>query len=452
MKISDILKITGGKLLAGGRGGDINLSKVSTDSRAIKPGEFFIGVSGPNYCGSLFAKDAFKKGAIGAIIERVDFSVECAGKILIRVKNAVKAMQDIASAHRAKFKIPVICVTGSNGKTTVKEMIAEVLSSRYRVLKNEGTKNNHIGVSQTLLKLKKNHQICVLELGTNHRGEIKALSRIAQPTFAVITNISPSHLEYLIDLDGVCREKMHMLDALNTGEVALINGDDPMLAKVKPGRFKLLRYGFGSSNDFRATDVSTAGFRLKFRVNGAEEYSLKLLGAHNIHNSLAAITVARQFNVNVRAVRKVLLNFKPASMRLYPLRVNGISFINDSYNSNPASMEAALEAISAYPAQAKWIVSGDMLELGRGAARLHRIAGELIAGSAATGLLTFGKLSRHTLSGASARGMEKKNLRHCLTHDEIADTLNKIVRAGDIVLIKGSRAMKMEKVIERMKG
>lgn len=452
MKINEILKITGGKLLTGGRGVDIDLSKVSTDSRAIIPGEFFIGVSGPNYCGSLFAKDAFKKGAIGAMVERAGLSVECAGKILITVKDAVKAMQDIASAHRAKFSIPVICVTGSNGKTTVKEMIAEVLSSEYRVLKNEGTKNNHIGVPQTLLKLKKDYQICVLELGTNHSGEIKELSRITRPTIAVITNIGPSHLEYFVDLDGVCREKMHILDALKAGAAALINGDDPMLAKIRPGRFKLLRYGFGSSNDFRATDVSAAGFRLKFRVNGQEEYSLKLLGAHNIHNSLAAIAVARRFNVNVCAVRKALLNFKPAFMRLDPLRVNGIYLINDSYNSNPASMAAALEAISAYSARAKWIVSGDMLELGKGAARFHRIAGELIAGSCATGLLTFGKLSRHTLSGASARGMDRKNLWHCATHDEIADTLKRIARSGDIVLIKGSRAMKMEKVIERMKG
>ncbi|MBU1038599.1 MAG: UDP-N-acetylmuramoyl-tripeptide--D-alanyl-D-alanine ligase [Candidatus Omnitrophica bacterium] len=452
MKISEILKITGGKLLTGARGVDIDLSKVSTDSRDIKRGEFFIGVRGPNYCGSLFAKDALKKGAIGAIVEPRDHSIECAGKILIRVKDALKAMQDIAAAHRAKFGIPVICVTGSNGKTTVKEMIADVLSSEYRVLKNEGTKNNHIGVPQTLLKLKSGHQICVLELGANHSGEIKTLSRIARPTVAVITNIGPSHLEYFVDLAGVCREKTRILDALKAGEAALINGDDPMLTKVRPGRFKLLRYGFDSCNDFRASDVSTAGFSLKFTVNGAEEYSLNLLGAHNIHNSLAAIAVARRFNVNARSIRKALLNFKPACMRLDHLRLKGISFINDSYNSNPASMGAALEAISAYPARAKWIVSGDMLELGRGAAHLHHIAGEHIAGSAVTGLLTFGKLSRHTLSGASARGMERKNLWHCATHDEIADTLKRIARSGDIVLIKGSRAMKMEKVIERMKG
>ncbi|MFH1189326.1 MAG: UDP-N-acetylmuramoyl-tripeptide--D-alanyl-D-alanine ligase [Candidatus Omnitrophota bacterium] len=278
------------------------------------------------------------------------------------------------------------------------------------------------------------------------------VSRIAAPTFAVITNVGPSHLEHFGDMDGVCREKTSILKCLKPGNIALVNGDDPMLAKIKPGRFRLLRYGLGKGNDIRASKVSIKGSRMKFAVNGAETYSLKLLGAHNIHNALAAIAVARHFNVSPGAIRKSLLNYRPVSMRLDPLKVNGISIINDSYNSNPASMKAALEAVSACPARAKWIVSGDMLELGSGAARLHRAAGRLIADSEAEGLLTFGELSRHTLSGASARGMEGDRLWHCETHGQIADTLKRIARSGDVVLIKGSRAMKMERVIERMKG
>lgn len=452
MKIKEILKITLGKLLAGERDADIDLSKVSTDSRTIKKGEFFIALSGPNYCGSLFLKDAFKKGAVGAIVESADISAEDTDKILIKVKDAVKALQDIAALHRAKFRIPVICITGSNGKTTVKEMIAAVLSEKYSVLKNEGTKNNHIGVPQTLLKLKKEHEMCVLEFGTNHKGEIEALSRLARPTLGVITNIGPSHLEYLSDLEGVYKEKRHILNSLGKGAVAVINGDDPLLARIKPGRFKVLRYGLGGSNDFRASDISARGLKLKFRVNGGREYILKLLGIHNVHNALAAITVASRFRVGYDMARRALLNFKPAFMRLDPLRVNGIFIINDSYNSNPASMKTALDAICAYQAGAKWIVSGDMLELGREAVHFHRMAGKLIADSAAAGLFTLGKLSKHTLSGAFASGMEKKNLRHCGTHNEIADILKTVARSGDIVLIKGSRGMKMEKVIERLKG
>ncbi|MFH1189325.1 MAG: Mur ligase family protein [Candidatus Omnitrophota bacterium] len=181
MKISEILKITGGELLAGKRDADIDLSKVSTDSRSINRGEFFIALSGPNHCGSLFVKAAYKKGAIGAIVERADPSMKRPGKVLIRVKDAVKALQDISASHRAGFDIPVICVTGSNGKTTVKEMIAGALSPKYRVLKNEGTKNNHIGVPQTLLKLKAGHRICVLEFGANHAGEIAAYRASPRP-------------------------------------------------------------------------------------------------------------------------------------------------------------------------------------------------------------------------------------------------------------------------------
>lgn len=452
MKVSEILKITLGKLLAGERDTDIDLSKVSTDSRIIKRGEFFIALSGPNYCGSLFLKDAFKKGAAGAIVERSDISAGDTGKILIKVKDAAKALQDIAASHRARFRIPVICVTGSNGKTTVKDMIAAVLSGEYNVLKSEGTKNNHVGVPQTLLKLKKEHQICVLEFGTNHKGEIEALSRIAAPTLAVITNIGPSHLEYFTDIDGVYKEKRHILDSLGKGDIAVINGDDPLLAGIRSGRFKVLRYGLGRSNDFRASDISVKGPKLKFRSSDGREYILKLLGIHNVHNALAAIAIASQFKIGPDAVKRALLNFKPASMRLDPISLNGIFIINDSYNSNPASMKTALDAICAYQEGSKWIVSGDMLELGPEAAHFHRIAGKLIADSAAAGLFTFGKLSRHTLSGAFAGGMEKKNLRHCDTHNEIADMLKTVARAGDVVLIKGSRGMKMEKVIERLKG
>ncbi|MCX5677714.1 MAG: UDP-N-acetylmuramoyl-tripeptide--D-alanyl-D-alanine ligase [Candidatus Omnitrophica bacterium] len=452
MKVSEILKITDGKLLAGKRDTDIDLSKVSTDSRIIKRGEFFIALSGPNYCGSLFLKDAFKKGALGAIVESSDISAIDTDKILIRVKDSARALQDIALAHRAKFNIPVICITGSNGKTTVKDMIAAVLSGKYNVLKNEGTKNNHIGVPQTLLKLKKEHDICVLEFGTNHKGEIEALSRIAGPTLAVITNIGPSHLEYFANLDGVYKEKRRLLDSLGKGGIAVINGDDPLLARIKSGRFKVLRYGLRRSNDLRASDISAKGLELKFRVNNGREYLLKLLGMHNVHNALAAIAVASQFKVGPDAIKRALSNFKPASMRLDPLNVNGIFVINDSYNSNPASMKTALDAIRAYNGGSKWIVSGDMLELGPEAAHFHRMAGKLIANSAATGLFTFGKLSRHTLSGAFASGMEKKSLRHCGTHDEIADILKTVAREGDVVLVKGSRGMRMEKVIERLKG
>lgn len=438
--------------MSGNAASDIDLSTVSTDSRAIKKGEFFLALNGPNFRGSDFLEDAFRKGAAGAIVESAALLAKYKNKIVISVEDTTKALQDIAASNRAKFKIPVICVTGSNGKTTVKDMIAAVLAARYNLLKNEGTKNNHIGVPQTLLKLKKEHELCVLELGTNHRGEIKALSAVAKPTVAVVTNIGPSHLEYLIDLDGVYEEKKQLLESLKSGGVAVVNGDDPFLSKANLKRRKVLRYGLKKSNDFRAEDICADAESIRFRVNGRAEFELKLLGAHNVCNALAAIAVASIFNVNARAAKRALLRFKPASMRLDPLNVKGISVINDSYNSNPLSMKTALEAIGACQARAKWVVSGDMLELGGEAVRFHEMAGELVAMSGANGLITFGKFSRHTLSGASACGMNRDNLWHCDTHEEIAKVLKRVTRAGDIVLIKGSRGMKMERVIEKMKG
>ena len=452
MKVSEIIKITGGKLLAGERDAGIDLSNVSTDSRAIKRGEFFIALSGPNFRGSDFLRDAFRKGAAGAIIEGAAVCPEKTGRILISVDDSARALQSIAASHRAKFDIPVICVTGSNGKTTVKEMIAAVLSEKYNVLKNEGTKNNHIGVPLTLLKLKKGHEIGVIELGTNHSGEIRALAAIAKPTTAVITNIGPSHLEYFVDLDGVYREKRQILDSLGNGALVVINGDDPLLRKIRSVRFRVLRYGLGRSNDFRASVINVDSHGSRFMVNDDVECHLNLLGEHNVINALAAIAVASQFNMSVRAAARALADIKPPSMRLDPLTVNGISVVNDSYNSNPASMETALEAVSACRARARWVVSGDMLELGRSSARLHRKVGKLIADSDAAGLLTFGELSKHTLSGALAGGMDRDKLWHCSSHDEIAKILKRVALSGDVVLIKGSRAMKMEEVIERLKG
>ena len=450
MKIKEILKITGGKLLSGPSGSDIDLAKISTDSRAIKGGEFFLALSGPNFCGSDFAPEALGKGASGAIVERA--IVASKDKIIIKVKDTTKALQEIAAAHRLKSKIPVICVTGSNGKTTVKDMVAAVLSTKYNVLKNEGTKNNKIGLSQTLLKLKPEHDMCVLELGTNHKGEIKALAGLAKPTVAVLTNIGASHLEFLIDLEGVYKEKAQLLDSLKPGGVAVVNGDDPFLADIKIRRRKVLRYGLKKTNDFIAEDIRANADRIRFRLNGRTECELKLLGAHNVCNALAATAVGSIFNVGVPLAKKALIRFKPAFMRLNTLNLRGLAIINDSYNSNPSSMRTALEAIGAWPDASKWVVSGDMLELGREAVRFHAMAGELVAMSGASGLLTLGELSRHTLSGASACGMSKESLWHCDTHDEIAKILRKVTKAGDIVLVKGSRGMKMERVIERLKG
>ncbi len=449
MKVADILKITDGKLLSGAPGQDVDLSTVSTDSREIKKGEFFLALSGPFFCGTDYAAAAFGKGASGALVER---PIMAGGKRkpVILVKDSTKALQAIAAWHRAKFPIPIVCITGSNGKTTTKDMASHILSAKYNVLKNEGTRNNHIGVPQTLLKLGKSHDVCVLELGTNHKGEIRALAAIARPDIAVITNIGPSHLEFLGDLEGVYNEKRQLLDLLGARGLAVLNGDDEFLLNIDGP--KAVTYGLSASNDLAADILSVDRDRIAFSVNGRAEFRLNLLGTHNVYNALAAIAVASILGVGMKAAREALAGYRPSSMRLGRLTVNGLEIINDSYNSNPLSMRMALEAIRQYPARARWVVSGDMLELGSDAPRFHEMVGKLIAASAVEGLVTFGELSKHTLSAAMRGGMDARSLWHCASHDEIAGILKRVTKEGDIVLVKGSRSMKMESVIEKLQS
>lgn len=456
MKIRAIVRATKGVLAAGDPSRDIDLRRIASDTRTFRRGDVFLAISGKNFDGNAFTEEAFRKGASGAIVTRA-----CAvppGTFLIIVRDAVKALQDIASCHRSRFSLPVIAVTGSNGKTTVKEMIAAVLSPRYTVLRNEGTKNNHIGVPQTLLRLTREHTACVLELGTNHHGEIRALARIVRPTVAVITNIGPSHLEFLKDLAGVAREKKQICSSFDrrARPVAVVNGDDPFLATMRGGRYTVRTFGFGAGNDIRGRIVyrkrSRGSAMTRFSVNEKMTFETGLLGDHAVGNALAAIAVGLHCRVAPAAMRRALLRFRPAAMRLDLARVRGFRVINDSYNSNPLSMARALDVVREFPASARWVVSADMLELGGRGRGFHRDIGLLAARSGIDGLITYGALSRHTLAGARAGGMPDGALWHCASHDEIVRLLKKFVRAGDVVLLKGSRSMRMEEVLKKMRG
>jgi len=476
VKIKEILKVTAGKLISGSPETEIDPARISIDSRIIKKGEFFLPIKGVNFNGEDFVEFAFKNGAIGAFttqypkpipnhslrsgsghvttfgfgagsIRNTQYS-----KVIIRVKDTTDALQKLAHHNRMRFKIPVIGVTGSNGKTTVKDMIAKVLSSKFNVLKNEGTKNNHIGVPLTLLKLNDSHSICVVEMGTNHHGEIRSLAGIASPTVAVITNIGPSHLEFLKDLKGVFAAKREILEMLNRGSLAILNGDDEYLSMVKKGAFRIMRFGLNVTNDFHASGLSADGPSMKFFLNDRSPFTLNLIGAHNVYNALAAIAVAYNFNISYPDTKKALSEYSPAGMRLNARKAGDFTVIDDAYNSNPLSMVSAINALADYPAKGRWIVSADMLELGQREEAFHKTVGEAIARSGFSGLITFGNLSRHTSSRALECGMDKKRVWHCSDRAEIADILKKFMDKDDAVLVKGSRAMKMEEVIEDLEG
>jgi len=454
MKVKEIIKATRGRLLLGDPCRDIDLSKVSTDSRSVKKGEFFIALKGANFDGDRFTGEALCKGAIGAVTTLclTGRNLKLKGKVIIQVKDTTKALLAIASAHRKKFKIPVIAITGSNGKTTVKDMTAAVLSSRYNVLKNEGTKNNNIGLPQTLLKLNKRHGACVVELGTNHKGEVSQLCGIASPDIAVITNVGPSHLEFLRDLEGVYKAKREILDSFKYKHgVVVLNGDDKYLARIREKNFRIVRFGFDGGNDYAGEILGTGKNKISFSVNSEEIFAINMLGLHNVYNALAAIAIARLMKVPYSSIEKSLAGFKPAGMRMASEGARGVDIINDSYNSNPLSMSAALEALESYPAFSRWVVFGDMLELGDKSEYFHRMAGVLVAKSGADGLLTFGKYSKYTLAEAGASGMRKENLWHCSSHAQVARIIKRVAAKGDVILVKGSRGMKMEEVIKKLK-
>ena len=452
MKIKDILNVTGGRLLSGRPGYDLDLSTISTDTRTLEKGSFFLPLEGANFDAERFIEEAFKKGAIGTFTRRsgtVRFAAS-RDNIVIQVKDTLDALQKMARYHRSRLKTPVVAVTGSNGKTSVKEMIAAVLAAKYNVLKNEGTKNNHIGMPLTLLKLNRGHDVCVLELGANHAGEIASLARIAAPQTAVITNIGHSHLEFFKNLEGVFKAKKELLKFLEKDGLAVLNGDDKYLCSVRSSRFRIKRFGFSAACDPRTCQLSIEKGRIGFELKNAGRFTLNLVGVHNVYNALAAIAVGRSFAVGYDAMKKALARYVPADKRLNLIKIRSVTVMDDTYNSNPLSMMCALDSLKRYPANARWVVSADMLELGKERNKLHAAVGEIIARSGFDGLLTFGRLSKNTYLRAIECGMSKGRVWHCSTRGEIARILRGLAGKDDAVLIKGSRSMRMEEVVKEL--
>ncbi len=452
-RTQEILDVAGGRLICGEM--DTEATDVSTDTRKMKGGELFIAIKGPNFDGHNFVPDAISKGAKIILVQQNYRPAQASGSVcLIAVPDTVKALGDIAGFHRRRFNIPVIGITGSNGKTTTKEMIAALLSKRFNVLKNFGTENNCIGVPLTLLRLSPEHSLCVLEMGTNRLGEIERLSEIARPTSAVITNIGPSHLEFLNDLETVFRAKCELLAYLEKGSTVVINGDDENLKELKNGGFKFIRFGIQEGSlDFFAKGIGINASGMRFLLNGKWEIILNTLGRHNVYNALCSIAACWDFKIEIDEMREVLLNFHPPSMRMEVKELRGIKLINDSYNSNPLSMRQAIEALKELPGTGrKILIAGDMLELGNHSSRFHHLLGRQAAEMGIDFIIAVGRLSSHVIEGALKAGMDQNNCIACPAIKEVLDNVLKLIRSGDTVLVKGSRAMRMETIVEELEG
>jgi UDP-N-acetylmuramoyl-tripeptide--D-alanyl-D-alanine ligase len=435
----------------------MDIKGVSIDSRNIQEGELFIALKGDRFDGHDFVPDAIRKGAWGALVERSvlesRFSLFGGLRNILPVEDTLNAFQEMAGMHRRKFSIPFIGITGSNGKTTTKEMLAGILKQKGPVLKNEGNLNNHIGVPLTLMKLNGRHQAAVVEMGMSRTGEIALLARLLSPTVGVITNIGPAHLEFLGSLDKIADAKGELLDNLKSDATAVLNADDQYFGKLK-NKFSGRVVSFGINNpadvvgteirqDLRYTDFTIASSGTAAKVR------LRAVGTHNIYNALAATAAAIAVGASIDSVKYGLDDFVSVVMRSEVREIQGRTVLADCYNANPASMDAAIRTVVSLALGRRSIaVLGDMLELGHSASEAHREVGRAAARSGVDMVITYGVLANDIGEGAHEAGMPNNRIFKAATHAEAAELIKELSRPGDVVLIKGSRGMKMEKILE----
>jgi UDP-N-acetylmuramoyl-tripeptide--D-alanyl-D-alanine ligase len=435
----------------------VEIKGISIDSRKIKEGELFVAIKGDRFDGHDFVGEAIKKGAWGALVERsvLESRYDRLGglKNILPVEDTIFSLQEMSHMHRKKYSIPVVGITGSNGKTTTKEMLAGILKQRGPVLKNEGNLNNHIGVPLTLLKLDKRHRSAAVEMGMSAIGEIDLLARLVSPDVAVITNIGPAHLEFLGSMDRVAEAKAELLANTKSGGTAVLNADDRYFKTLKSkwgGR--ILSFGIDAKADVQAGGLQQGRDYTDFTltVQGAQvNIRLRALGRHNIYNALAAAAAASATGMLPDAVKYGLEDFAPVAMRSEVKILKGRTVLADCYNANPGSVKVALETLVTLRRGVRSVaVLGDMLELGETGMEAHREAGRTAARLGVDVIITLGVLSKQILDGALEAGMPKSRLFSAATHAEAADLLRKHSKNGDAVLIKGSRGVKMEKILE----
>lgn len=426
----------------------------SIDSRSIQPNEVFVAIKGDRFDGHQFVPQVTENAEQICVVSEqwIEQQSNLDGNFII-VDDTLKALQEISHHYRMKFDIPVVALTGSNGKTTTKEMVASVSEERYRVHKNKGNLNNHIGVPLSLLDLEATHTLAVIEMGTNHFGEIARLAEIAAPTHGLITNVGPAHLEFFGSLKGVSKAKRELWDYLEkNGQTAFVNVDDPNLRENIPAVEKIVTFGFEHPAQVRGifTGMNEEG-KPGFQVSNMN-INLGIAGMHNIYNALAAVAVGLEFDLNMNQVKTALEQFLPSAKRMEIVRKEGLVIINDCYNSNPESARKALQTLSQMDTKGQRIaVLADMLELGEWAEREHRAIGEFVVSMHNINhLLTFGPLSEMTAKAAFQSGL--KCAMHFNDKDSLLEQLNEIMGNNDLVLIKGSRGMEMEYITTNISG
>ncbi|MBO8168064.1 MAG: UDP-N-acetylmuramoyl-tripeptide--D-alanyl-D-alanine ligase [Thermoanaerobacteraceae bacterium] len=449
MRLADIARYVNGRLYGKE---DVHVGGISIDTRTLNAGDLFFALRGERD-GHDFLSNAYEKGASGAVVSRLHQDLPLPQ---IVVADTLAALQILAKKHRLKFNIPVVAITGSNGKTTTKDMVAAVLSTQYQTLKNYGNFNNEIGLPLTLLKLNHSHQAVVVEMAMRGRGQIAQLVEIARPDFGIITNIGSTHIELLGSIKNIAEAKGELLEGLPYTGVAILNGDDSWCRRLgKKFTGETIYYGLEAGNDVRAVNIEQKGWETHFTVHGLGDnslrYELPLPGLHNVQNALAALTVGYRLGISPVLLRQGLQNVSLSAMRLeVGTGINGSRIINDAYNANPASMAASLQILKEIAAGRAIAVLGDMFELGDYAEQGHREIGRKVADLGVDYLVTVGDLASLIGKEAVVRGMADWRVWHYENMEEAAKALKELLRENDTVLIKGSRGMEMEKIADRL--
>ncbi len=423
---------------------------VSTDSRTTQQGEIFFAIKGERFDGHDFVASALERGAVAAVVEKdIELFDSRIRDKLLYVDDVLLALGRLASYYRDELTCTVIAVTGSNGKTTTKEMIYHILSKRYAGYRSPKSFNNHIGVPLTILQSDTRDEFLIAELGTNHPGEIDYLGDIVRPDIAVITQIGEAHLEGFGSLERIASEKASLVKYVREGGAIIANGDNPMLLKlISHPEATIFSFGISEENDMRVSDIVQEADGLRFRVNERFEFFIPIIGRHNAINCLAAITVARRMGFDMEEIRDAIRDFKMPEMRLNVLEIEGVTFINDCYNANPVSVLSALDVLDNFDVEGKKIFCfGQMFELGRDAERFHCDVAVQIGKSGTDVLIAVGEFGPQIKREAIKSGFKEENCFVAESSDRAGEILREIARRGDVVLIKGSRAMKMEKIL-----
>jgi UDP-N-acetylmuramoyl-tripeptide--D-alanyl-D-alanine ligase len=426
----------------------------SIDSRNIHQGDLFFAVKGERLDGHDFVAEALAKGAIAAVVRKDQLSRYVSRAGLLAVDDTLVALQTLATAVRRLWGKPVVGITGSAGKTTTKEAIATVLSSRFHVLKSEGNFNNHFGLPLMLLKLEPEHEVAVIEMGMSHPGEITALANIAHPGIGVVTNVAPVHLEFFKSIADIARAKYELIASLPAGSTVVLNADDEYVSQFgRDFKGKVVMYGTKVTADVRAENIENRGQEgstFDVVVGGCRERaSLPMVGAHNIHNGLAAVAVGLERGLTPSEAVAALGTLRPADKRGEVLQLGNITVINDCYNSNPKALDAMVDAVAAMPAKRRIVVAGEMLELGPAGEEMHRSSGRHMAVRKIDVLLGVRGRAEQMVEAAKQAGVRAEFVS---TPEEAGEWLHREAQDGDVVLLKASRGVKLEKALEKWKA